>query len=144
MSVEDDEIVSKLNGNTLRAYWAVLSKEDGIIGVRELQRQLGFSSPALAAYHLNKLVDFELVVNDRGDYRLVREVKVGVLKQYIKLGSVLFPRYVLYASMFSTLFLILMLNFDEISFFSIYAVVVSILASVVFWYESYRIWKQKP
>jgi hypothetical protein len=144
MSVEDDEIVSKLNGNTLRAYWAVLSKEDGIIGVRELQRQLGFSSPALAAYHLNKLVDFELVVNERGDYRLVREVKVGVLKQYIKLGSVLFPRYVLYASMFSTLFLILMLNFDEISFFSIYAVVVSILASVVFWYESYRIWKQKP
>ena len=108
MSVEDDEILSKLNGNTLRVYWAVLSKEDGIIGVRELQRQLGFSSPALAAYHLNKLVDFELVVNERGDYRLVREVKVGVLKQYIKLGSVLFPRYVLYASMFSTLFLILM------------------------------------
>ena len=144
MSVEDDEIVSKLNGNTLRAYWAVLSKEDGIIGVRELQRQLGFSSPALAAYHLNKLVDFGLVVNERGDYRLVREVKVGVLKQYIKLGSFLFPRYVLYASMFSTLFLVLMLNFDEISFFSIYAAIVSILASVIFWYESYRIWKQKP
>lgn len=144
MSVEDDEIASKLNGNTLRAYWALLCTEDGVIGVRELQRQLGFSSPALAAYHLNKLVDFDLVVNDRGDYRVVREVKVGVLKQYIKLGSVLFPRYVLYASMFSTLFLILMLNFDEISFFSIYAAVVSMLASIVFWYESLRIWKQKP
>jgi len=141
---EDDEKVSKLNGNTLRAYWALLGTEDGVIGVRELQRQLGFSSPALAAYHLNKLVDFELVVNDRGDYRVVKEVKVGVLKQYIKLGSILLPRYVLYASMFSTLFLILMFNFDEISFFSIYAAVVSILASVVFWYESHRIWKQKP
>ena len=144
MSFEEEEIVSKLNGNTLRAYWALLSTEDGVIGVRELQRQLGFSSPALAAYHLNKLVVFHLVVNDRGDYRVIREVKVGVLKQYIKLGSVLFPRYVLYASMFSTMFLMLMLNFDEISFFSIYAAVVSLLASMVFWYESLRIWNQKP
>jgi len=104
-SVDDDEIVSKLKGNTLRAYWALLSSEEGVVGVRELQRELGFSSPALAAYHLNKLVDFDLAVNDRGDYRLVREVKVGVLKQYIKLGSFLFPRYVLYASMFTTFFL---------------------------------------
>ena len=75
---------------------------------------------------------------------MVRVVRVGVLKQYIKMGSVIFPRYVLYASMFSTLFLILMLNFDEVSFFSIYAAVVSLLASIVFWYESLRIWNQKP
>ncbi len=76
--IDEDEIVSKLKGNTLRVYWALLSTDDGIIGVRELQRELGFSSPALAAYHLNKLVDFELAVNERGDYRLVKEVKVGV------------------------------------------------------------------
>jgi hypothetical protein len=54
-SHDEDEIISKLKGNTLRAYWAILSTNEGLIGVRELQRQLGFSSPALAAYHLNKL-----------------------------------------------------------------------------------------
>jgi len=143
-SVDDDEMVSKLKGNTLRAYWALLTSEEGVVGVRELQRELGFSSPALAAYHLNKLVDFDLAVNDRGDYRLVREVKVGVLKQYIKLGSFLFPRYVLYASMFTTFFLYVLVRFDEVSFYSVYALVVSFLATMVSWFETMKIWQQKP
>jgi len=121
-----------------------LSSEDGVVGVRELQRELGFSSPALAAYHLNKLVDFNLAVNERGDYRLVREVKVGVLKQYIKLGSFLFPRHVLYASMFTTFFLFILIRFAEVSFYSVYALVVSFLATLVSWFETIKVWQQKP
>lgn len=142
--LNEEEIVSKLKGNTLRVYWGLLSSEDGVVGVRELQRDLGFSSPALAAYHLNKLVDFGLAVNDRGDYRLVREVKVGVLKQYIKLGGFLLPRYVLYASMFSTFLVYLVLRFDEVSFYSVYGLVVSLLAAGVSWFEAVKIWQQKP
>lgn len=142
--IDEEEIVSKLKGNTLRAYWALLSTEDGVIGVRELQRELGFSSPALAAYHLNKLVDFDLAVNERGDYRLVKEVKVGVLKQYIKLGSFLLPRYVLYASMFTTFFLVLLTRFNEISFYSVSGLAVSFLATLVSWFETIEIWQQKP
>lgn len=142
--LNEEEIVSKLKGNTLRVYWGLLSSDDGVVGVRELQRDLGFSSPALAAYHLNKLVDFGLAVNERGDYRLVREVKVGVLKQYIKLGSFLLPRYVLYASMFSTFLVYLVLRFDEVSFFSVYGLAVSLLASGVSWFEAFKIWRQKP
>lgn len=142
--IDEEEIVSKLKGNTLRAYWALLSAEDGVIGVRELQRELGFSSPALAAYHLNRLVDFGLAVNERGDYQLLREVKVGVLKQFIKLGSFLFPRYVLYASMFTTFFIFILIRFDEVSFYSVYGVVVSFLATLVSWYETIKIWRQRP
>ena len=141
---DEAEITSKLKGNTLRAYWALLSTEDGVIGVRELQRELGFSSPALAAYHLNKLVDFGLAVNERGDYRLVREVKVGVLKQYIRWGTLLFPRYVLYASMFTTLFVIVLMRYDEPSFFSVYSLVVTFLAVAVSWFEALKLWQQKP
>jgi hypothetical protein len=144
MSSIDDEVASKLKGNTLRSYWALLSSEDGVIGVRELQRELGFSSPALAAYHLNKLVGFNLAVNERGDYRLVKEVKVGVLKQFIKLGSFLFPRYVLYASMFTTFLLVILIRFNEVSFYSVYALVVSFLATLVSWFETIKIWRQKP
>jgi hypothetical protein len=142
--LNEEEIVSKLKGNTLRVYWGLLSSEDGVVGVREIQRDLGFSSPALAAYHLNKLVDFGLAVNDRGDYRLVREVKVGVLKQYIKLGGFLLPRYVLYASMFSTFLVYLVLRFDEVSFYSKYGLVVSLIAAGVSWFETVKIWQQKP
>lgn len=141
---DEEKIASELRGNTLRAYWALLNSEDNIVGVRELQRKLGFSSPALASYHLNKLVDMKLVVKERGDYRLVREVRVGILKQFIKLGTFMFPRYVLYATMFTTLLLYLLLNFREFTFYSAFALVLGLLGTVIFWYEAVRVWRQKP
>ena len=141
---DEEEVASKLRGNTLRAYWAILNAKDGLIGVRELQRRLGFSSPALAAYHLNKLVDLKLVVNIRGDYRLVKEVRVGVLKQYVKLGTFRLPRYVLYAAMFTTLLLFLLTKLTEFTFFSVYALMVSVISAAVAWYEAVRVWSQRP
>jgi len=143
-SFDDEKIASELKGNTLRAYWALMNAKDGVLGVRELQRRLGFSSPALASYHLNKLADMKLVVKERGDYRLVREVKVGVLKQFIKLGTFLLPRYVLYATMFTTLLIYLLVNLREFTFYSAFALVLGLLGTVIFWYEAFRVWRQKP
>ena len=121
-----------------------MNSEDGIIGVRELQRKLGFSSPALAAYHLNKLTEFKLVENVRGDYKLIREIKVGVLKQFIKLGTFLLPRYVLYATMFTTLLIFLISQMNEFTFYSTFALILGVLGTVIFWYETIRVWNQKP
>ncbi len=143
-SFNEEKIASELRGNTLRAYWALMNAKDGVLGVRELQRRLGFSSPALASYHLNKLVDMKLVAKERGDYRLVREVKVGVLKQFIKLGTFLLPRYVLYATMFTTLLIYLLVNLGEFTFYSVFALVLGLLGTVIFWYETVRVWRQKP
>ena len=143
-SFDDEKIASELKGNTLRAYWALMNAKDGVLGVRELQRRLGLSSPALASYHLNKLADMRLVAKERGDYRLVREVKVGVLKQFIKLGTFLLPRYVLYATMFTTLLLYLLVNLREFTFYSAFALVLGVLGTVIFWYEAVRVWRQRP
>ena len=143
-SLDDEKIVSELKGNTLRVYWSLLNSRDGVTGVRQLQRQLGFSSPTLAAYHLNKLENLELVVKDRGDYRLVREVKVGVLKQFIKLGTFLLPRYIFYATFFTMLLIFLLTQLKEISFFSVFALMLGILSTVILWYETIRVWMQKP
>ena len=143
-SFDENKLTSELKGNTLRVYWALMNSEDGIIGVRELQRQLGFSSPALAAYHLNKLTGLKLVENVRGDYKLIKEIRVGVLKQFIKLGTFLLPRYVLYATMFTTLLVFLLTQMNEFTFFSTFALILGVLGTVIFWYETYRVWKQKP
>jgi hypothetical protein len=143
-SFDEEKIVSELKGNTLRAYWALMNAKDGVLGVRELQRRLGFSSPALASYHLNKLADMRLVVKERGDYRLVREVRVGVLKQFIKLGTFLLPRYVLYATLFTTLLVYLLVNLKESTFYSAFALVLGVLGTVIFWYETVRVWMQRP
>ena len=143
-TLDDEKIVSKLKGNTLRAYWALLSSEHGVMGVRELQRKLGFSSPALAAYHLKKLEDLGLVVEERGDYRVLREVKVGILEQFIKLGTFRLPRYVLYATLFTTLLTFFVSQLKELNFYSFFALIFGISGTLILWYETVRVWKQKP
>ena len=141
---DDERIASELKGNTLRAYWALLSSTNGTIGVRELQRQLGFSSPTLASYHLNKLEQLGLATKELGDYRLVREVKVGTLMEFIKLGTFRLPRYILYATMFTALLMLFITQLREINFYSTYALVLAIMATSILWYETFRVWKQKP
>ena len=101
--MDEEKVESELKGNTLRVYWTLLRSENGVVGVREVQRSLGFSSPNLALYHLRKLEDLGLVGKERGEYRLIREVRVGVLKQFTKMGTLMIPRYTLYSTMFTTL-----------------------------------------
>ena len=55
--MNEEKIETTLKGNTLRVYWYLLGKSDGIEGARELQRASGFSSSALAVHHLDKLAD---------------------------------------------------------------------------------------
>ncbi|MGB9659784.1 MAG: hypothetical protein ACPLY9_04595 [Nitrososphaerales archaeon] len=142
--LSDEEIASKLKGNTLRVYWALLKSKDGIIGVREVQRSLKFSSPALASYHLSKLEELGLVKKENSDYRLIREVKVGVLKQFTKIGSFMLPRYTFYASMLTTLLVFYLTQFREVNFYSIFALIFGCLSTAIMWYETIRTWLEKP
>jgi len=140
----NDKIESELKGNTLRVYWMLLKSQTGVIGVREVQRTLRFSSPALASYHLTKLEELGLVEKTNGEYRLKREVRVGVLKQFTKVGTLMLPRYMLYAAMLTTLFLFYLTQFREINFYSVFALIFGSLGTAIFWYETLRVWRQKP
>jgi len=74
------------------------------VGVREIQRSLGFSSPSVAAYHLDKLCSLGLVEKSRlGECFLVREVKVGILRFFTQLGRFLVPRYLFYSVLFTNM-----------------------------------------
>jgi hypothetical protein len=140
----EEVVASKLKGNTLRVYWHLLRSNQDTLGPREIQRELGFSSPALAVYHLKKLVTLGLVEKKLGEYRLVREVDVGVLKQFIKLGSLILPRHVLYATLFTTLLVFYVTQMRIINFYSLYALILGTLATGILWYETIRVWQQKP
>ncbi len=144
-SQPDKEIIaSKLKGNTLRVYWHLLQNAQDTLGPREIQRELGFSSPALADYHLNKLVMLGLVEKKIGEYQLVREVDVGILKQFIRLGTFILPRYILYATLFTTLLVFYATQLRTINFYSLYALILGLLATAILWYETVRAWQQKP
>lgn len=142
--MDDDKIESELKGNTLRVYWILLNSQTGTIGVRGIQRALRFSSPALASYHLTKLEELGLAEKANGEYRLVRDVRVGVLKQFTKLGTFMLPRYTLYAAMFTTLLVFYLTQLHDMNFYSVFALIFGVLATGVLWYETLRVWRQKP
>jgi len=57
--MRESEIEERLKGKTLRVYYYMLLAGRAV-GIREVQRKLGFSSPSVAAYHLDKLVELGL------------------------------------------------------------------------------------
>jgi hypothetical protein len=142
--MSEEKIESVLKGNTLRVYWFLLRSSNGVVGARETQRALKFSSPALAVYHLDKLTELGLAEKTNGEYRLVKAVNVGVLKQFVRFGALMLPRHFLYATMFTTLLIFYLTQFNNVDFCSIFALVLGLLATGIMWYETLKAWRQKP
>jgi hypothetical protein len=142
--MSEEKIESVLKGNTLRVYWFLLRSPNGIVGARETQRALKFSSPALAVYHLDKLTELGLAEKTNGEYRLVKAVNVGVLKQFVRFGAFMLPRHLLYATMFTTLLIFYLTQFKQVNFYSTFALVLGLLATGIMWYETIKAWRQKP
>jgi DNA-binding transcriptional ArsR family regulator len=96
------KLETELRGTTLRVYWELFSR-NRCTGIRELQRALGLSSPSTALYHLEKLRRLGLLEKTpEGEYVLAEEVNVGVLRQFIRFGRLMLPRYLFYAAFFWT------------------------------------------
>ncbi len=147
MSVTDEKYIeSELKGKTLHVYWHLLRHGNKPIGVRELQRVLNFSSPSVAFHHLEKLHRLGLLKKRiTGDYVLVQRIKVGVLKQFIGFGRVMFPRYLFYAVLFTTMFVTYLGMYPQT--FNSNTVIIwifGLLSCVVFWYETIRVFRQAP
>jgi hypothetical protein len=142
---ESEKIASELKGNTLRVYWYVMNANKQTVGVREVQRALEFSSPTLALYHLDKLMDLGLVSKDSGEYRLIKEVKVDVLKQFLKVGRVFVPRFALYATLFTALFVYYVAFLQpDLNIFNLFGLIFGGVASGIFWFETWKAWRQQP
>ena len=135
---------SQLKGNTLRTYLYVVTHKKS--GVREIQRELHFSSSSLAQYHLAKLVDLGLLTENGGEYFLADQVKVDVLKDFLQFGTLIVPRFIFYAVFFSiiTAFLGYVVSTSGISNIYLFFLTMLIVACVLFWYEAFRAWTRGP
>jgi hypothetical protein len=75
---------------------------------------------------------------------LIRTVNVGVLKQFIRFGTFMLPRFFLYATMFTTLTIFYLTQLSRLSFYSIFGLGLALLVKAIMWYETLRAWRQKP
>jgi len=142
----ETELEYALRGKAWKVYWYLL-KNGNPAGIREVQRALHFSSPSIAFHHIEQLRELGLVEKQEigGHYVLVGEVKIGVLRHYVKLGKLLFPRYFFYA-LFSTLFfgLYLLLMVHSFTRDNLFIIAFGAIICTVFWYEAYRVWGMRP
>ena len=135
---------SQLKGNTLRTYIYVVTHKKS--GVREVQRELHLSSSSLAQYHLSKLVDLGLLTERGGEYFVADQIRVDVLKDFLKFGTLIVPRFIFYAVFFTIVsgffgVVVLERTFSELD---ILFVILLIVASALFWYEALRAWLRGP
>ena len=139
-------IESQLKGKTLLVYWHLLKSPSSKVGVREIQRSLGLSSPSVAAHHLEKLLSLGLVEKSvTGEYFLAQEVKVGLLRFFTRLGRFLVPRYLFYSIWLSTMFVVyLALYWPTGSIHNIAAILFGSVANLILWFETVRLWREKP
>ncbi|TEU09677.1 transcriptional regulator [Candidatus Bathyarchaeota archaeon] len=145
MATDEAIIESELKGKTLIVYMYIIRVNQPSVGVREIQRALGFSSPSVSAYHLNKLKDLGLVESIRGDYSLIRVVKVGVLRQFVTLGGIMLPRYLFYAVLLTTMLVTYVLQFPmEPTRQNITTLIMGAVPAIILWYETIRIWRDRP
>ena len=148
-SVSGDEykksIGELLKGRIMGIYALLLTR--GPMGVRDVQRALGLSSPSLALHHLNKLAEVELVAKDEyGMYSVVKQVRVGSLTLFVKIGTRLIPRFVFLITLFSSMLVLYVaflmswpLRTQDIMYISMAVIGISVLL-----YEAWKMWLLKP
>ena len=146
VEVDDRELEYALRGKAWKVYWLLL-KNGRPMSARQVQRALHFSSPSIAQHHLERLRELNLVQKRDigGEYSLVSKVKIGVLRHFVKLGSLLLPRYFFYA-IFSTAFYILYLTvlMQSLTRENFFITIFGLIVSIIFWYETSRVWRLKP
>jgi len=135
---------SMIRGTTLRVYWFMF-RAGGPVGVRETQRALSLSSASVALYHLEKLREVGVVEKDEmGQYSLREKVQVGSLKMFLRIGHVIFPRYLFYAVLLTTALAVyvgLEITYGEN--LQISAIAFGLAGAAVSWYECLRMWREQ-
>lgn len=138
--MSSDEQSDVLKDLTLKVYHLLL-KEDRPLSIRAVQRKLELSSPSLAFYHLNKLENVGLIRQTPNGY-VVDSVLLGDL---VRLKRMFIPRFVFYVGFF--LFVLIV----ELTIYKpaqptpeyVFHVLVSLSATLLFIYESIRIWSRE-
>ncbi len=125
-----------LGGQSLRVYLELLVSREPL-GVRELQRRLGFKSPSSAKHHLDRLIRLGLVEKTiDGRYRAV-ESKTSILSAYMLVAGSMIPKLIpIAAGVLAGVVAYIIVFFPRID---LIPVVLALAADIVLWIEGVRL-----
>jgi len=134
----------ELKGKSWTVYLYLLRCK-GPVTVRQTQRDLSLSSPSVALHHLERLRELQLARRTpSNEYELVGDVKLGVLQNFSRIGTVFMPRMFFYALFFTTMYLFYLgLVQTLLTREVLFLLVLGGLACASLWYETVRMWRQR-
>lgn len=106
---------TRLSGTTYKVYRHLL-KQAAPVGISELQKGMGLSSPSVAQYHIRKLLKLGLVKEEQGGY-VVDKV---VLENVIRIRRVSIPVQTAYVAFFVVTMVILLVFLRPSTISSLY------------------------
>ena len=127
-----------LRGKTLQVYRFIIRQNEPT-RVREIQRSLGFSSPSLVVYHVEKLKEAGLIKEEGAGYVADKIL----LRNLVRFRNTLIPRYFFYF-LFFTLGTVLELTLFRPPIVTkeyLIAVVFTSVAAIAFGIETYSHWR---
>ncbi|MCS6784080.1 MAG: hypothetical protein NZ581_02650, partial [Candidatus Caldarchaeum sp.] len=142
LSFDRKRVEAELRGRSLEVFLYVL-RAGKPVGVRDVQRGLGLSSPSVAHHHLEKLHSLGVLQKDeKGSYTAVDKVDVSVLQSFVLLGGKFLPRMAFYAALFTTFTILYLLTHLDAP--DPYALSLGVVASAATIYEAVRTWRKRP
>jgi hypothetical protein len=130
-----------IKGNTLRVYMHLL--RHGPSELRDVQREIGLSTPSLASYHLGRLVEAGYVKQDeQGRYEVTGEELGEILAGYSKIGVTIVPQLFFFALLFTILTAFFSFEVLSSGDFTVFLVAISLGMVVVLWLETVRLWRK--
>ena len=126
-----------LQGTTLRVYRYML-KQHNPLGISDIQRGLSLSSPSVAQYHIQKLIQLGLAKEEQSGYVVDRVV----IENIIRIRRTSIPIQSAYVAFFVATLAILLALLRPTTVTSLYffAVIINIAALAISAYEAAKTW----
>jgi hypothetical protein len=119
-------------------YLCILTSTEPV-GVREVWRELKLSTPSLAQYHVNRLLELGMITHTgEGKYVASEEKRVEALKGFLLLHGKLVPRLVFYGALIAGLLAFYLMAWPIGPNFRDYVVIaVASISIFAFFFEAY-------
>ncbi|OLS17013.1 MAG: hypothetical protein HeimC3_49870 [Candidatus Heimdallarchaeota archaeon LC_3] len=141
-----EKVKNEVKGKTLKVYLLLVKFKNSDLGVREIQRQLDFSSVSLASYHLDRLESLSLVTKTaQNKYKVAQILPIGKYEDFFVLKGRYLPKEAYYISFFSfaTIISFFSLIFQLWGPMVLLLFSIAIVATVSSWIRFINHWKGK-
>lgn len=128
-----------ISGTTWDVYLHIVTSEKPQ-GVREIWRALNLSSPSLAQYHINKLLELNLIESSPdGKYQANEIERMNALRNFVLLRGRFIPRLMFYGALLLGIFLTYLVFWPiRWDFRDLVVIAISLFSIIAFFYEAYN------